>query len=103
MDATAILNELHGLGVKVCLNGQKLQMEPGSLVPPDLLAEVRQHKAEIINELQPLLDRPPETEQELRRLTDHLADPEEFDRWLAWAMTTFDPAESQTDGEESGC
>lgn len=41
----------------------------------------------------PPLVRPPETEQELRRLIDHLADPENFNRWLAWAMNRTDPAE----------
>jgi hypothetical protein len=39
------------------------------------------------------LDRPPATEQELRRLVDHLADPECFYTWLDWAMKSFDPSE----------
>ena len=38
-------------------------------------------------------DRPPQTEQELRRLIDHLADPEAFTRWIDWAMSYTDPAE----------
>ena len=41
----------------------------------------------------PPLDRPPQTEQELRRLIDHLEDPEAFACWLEWAMNRFDPAE----------
>ena len=74
-------------------------------VPEGLLSDVRQHKAEIIQELRrsygdgqpPPLDRPPETEQELRRLIDHLADPEAFTRWLEWAMSRTDPAEGETE------
>mgnify|MGYP000430384082 CR=1 FL=1 len=41
----------------------------------------------------PPLNRPPQTEQELRRLIDHLADPEAFARWLEWAMNYSDPEE----------
>ena len=41
----------------------------------------------------PPLDRPPETEQELRRLIDHLADPVNFAAWLERVMDTKDPAE----------
>ena len=51
MNALAIIEELHELGVSVHLNGQKVQMKPGSKVPPYLLAEVRQHKAKLIDEL----------------------------------------------------
>ena len=41
----------------------------------------------------PPLDRPPETEQELRRLISHLADPENFVAWMERNMARFDPAE----------
>ncbi len=41
----------------------------------------------------PYLDRPPQNEQELRRLMDHTAEPEAFARWLEWAMAYVDPAE----------
>ena len=54
MIASAIIEQLHELGVSVHLNGQKVQMKPGSKVPPYLLAEVRTHKAEIIQELRPV-------------------------------------------------
>jgi hypothetical protein len=43
----------------------------------------------------PPLGRPPATEMELRRLIDHLADPEAFTRWLEWAMSYMDPAEGR--------
>ena len=36
---------------------------------------------------------PPKTEKELRRLIDHLAEPEAFERWLDWAMSRTDPAD----------
>ena len=86
MIASAIIEQLHDLGVSVRLNGSKVRMEPGSKVPPGLLAEVRQHKTEIVQELNqsygdgqaPPLDRPPETEQELRRWMDYTADPKRF-------------------------
>ena len=87
-------------------------------MPADLLAEVRENKADIIRELRapgdndtddatqtfrnpatygdgklPPLRHPPGDETELRRLIDHLADPVAFAACLEWAMTTFDPAE----------
>ena len=51
MDASAILNRLHDLGITVEASGQKVRLQPGSKVPSDLLDEVRRHKAEIISEL----------------------------------------------------
>ena len=39
------------------------------------------------------MDRPPKTEKELRRLIDHLAEPEAFERWLDWAMNRTDAAD----------
>ena len=39
------------------------------------------------------LGRPPKTEKELRRVIDHLAEPEAFERWLDWAMNRTDPAD----------
>ena len=101
MDAIEVLDRLHDLGVTVQVNGPKVRLEPASKVPADLLNEVRAHKAEIIQELRqpygdgqpPPLNRPPGTEQELRRLIDHLADPENFAAWLERVMDTTDPAE----------
>ena len=42
----------------------------------------------------PPLDRPPETNQELRRLIDHLADTEKFTQWLERAMKYAGPSEA---------
>ena len=100
-EAVELLERLQSCGVSVSLDRNELVLRPASKIPPALLGEVRQHKAEIIQELRPAygdgeappLDRPPETEQEFRRLIDHLGDPEAFTRWLEWAMTYTDPAE----------
>jgi len=110
MTSTEILDQLQELGVTVRVNGPKVRLEPGSLVPPDLLAEIKEHKAEIIQELLPTYgdgepppqNRPPVTEQELRRLMDHLADPVKFDTWLDWALQHKDPSESDGPGNVNG-
>ena len=100
MNAADVLDRLAELGINAWTAGEKLLLEPGSKVPPELFEEVRQHKAEILSALRtvgdgqaPPLDRSPATEQELRRLIDHLADPEVFARWLEWAMNYSDPPE----------
>ena len=109
MNASAIIEELHELGVSVQLNGQKVQMKPGSLVPPDLLAQGRRNKSEIIKELRrygdgrlPPLHRPPADETELRRCMDYTADPEKFAERFEWAMATFDSAELPGRTKENG-
>lgn len=103
MESLAVLRQAHDAGLKVWVDGDDLQVEgrptPEALAALDCL---REHKAEILAALRrqrhgdgeaPPLDRPPETEQGLRRLIDYLSDPESFDRWLEWAMNYFDPAE----------
>jgi hypothetical protein len=88
MQAVEILDSFKKLGITAYIKGDKLVVEPGSEVPRELVPEIRQHKAEIISLVcqrkapvgdaqLPPLDRPPETELELRRLTDYLADPAE--------------------------
>jgi hypothetical protein len=47
-DAIAVVGKLTMLGIKVTVVGNKLLLEPGSRVPPELVEELRQHKAEII-------------------------------------------------------
>ena len=104
MDAADVLERLTDLGITATVNGTTLRLEPGSKVPPELLAEVKEHKPEILallvpvsDGLPPPLDRPPQTEQELRRLYDHWQEPGAFSRWLDWAMTYMDPAETEGD------
>ena len=108
MTATEVLSRLAELGVTTQLSGDKLLLEPGSKVPSDLRNEVRQNKAEILSTLRragddetPPLDRPPQTEQELRRWIDYTADPEVFARWLEWAMNYTDPVEDSPCPEDT--
>lgn len=106
MDTTEVLGRLARLGITARTAGDKLLLEPGSKVPTALLAEVRQHKADIVARLKceisekrvgdgqaPPLDRPPQTEQELRRLLDYLDDPIAFGQWFNRLMQQTDPAE----------
>ena len=95
-----ILQRAQRLGIVLEAQGDRLIYQPASKTPPDLVDELRDHKAEILAHLRPVgdgqtppFDRPPATEQELRRLIDHLANPAAFTRWLEWAMNCSDPAE----------
>jgi hypothetical protein len=102
MTGLEILDRIRDLGVEVELIGDWVQVTPLAKVPSDLMAEAKAHKAEIVRELTPTysdgqpppLDRPPTTEQELRRLMDHTADSENFAKWLERAMNHTDPSES---------
>ena len=102
MTAVEILGRLNDLGVSVRVNGNKVRVAPVSAVPGELLAEAKAHKQELIDELTvtygdgqpPPLDRPPATEQELRRLMDYITDSDTFDAWLDWAMNHTDPSET---------
>jgi len=51
MTGTEVLERLEVLGVKLEVVGDKVRLIPGSLVPPDILEELRQHKSEIIEHL----------------------------------------------------
>ena len=106
MGAVELLKKLQSRGVSVTVDRDELVLRSGDKVPPELLTEVRQYKAEILAYLRrdpqpvgddqaPPLDRPPATEQELRRLMDRLADPEAFTHWLEWAMNYTDSAEME--------
>ena len=94
MDANAVLNRLSELGVTARAEGGMVLIQPASKVPPELKDAVRENKAEILALLDgpvgdgqaPPLDRPPESEMELRRLMDHTAHPENFTRWLEGLM-----------------
>ena len=106
--AAELLEQLQSFGVSVSVDQDELVLRPGNKVPADLLPEVRQHKAGIIEHLRavgdgqpPPLDRPPKTEQELRRWMDHTADPEVFSRWLEWAMNYTDMVEDSPRPEDT--
>ena len=96
----AVLQQAHEAGLTVWVEGGHLQVE-GEPTPKALAAveTLREHKVEVLSFLRrvgdgqpPPLDRPPKTEKELRRLIDHLAEPEAFERWLDWAMNRTDSA-----------
>ena len=55
--AAAILERLQGLGVAIVVDGHALRLRPASLLPPELLEEVRCCKPEVIA----LLTTPPDT------------------------------------------
>ena len=101
MTATEVLEQLGQLGVEAWPHGENIRLQPSSKVTPEIRTQVKEHKPEILALLserrgdgqQPLSDRPPATEQELRRLIDHLADPAVFSQWLEWAINYTDPAE----------
>jgi len=42
------LERLSDIGITVTVSGDRLRLEPGTQVPPELLDEVRSHKPEII-------------------------------------------------------
>ena len=48
MTAAALLTQLSGLGVSAWADGAALRFKPASLVPPDVLADLRAHKAELL-------------------------------------------------------
>ena len=51
MDATALLGRLDTMGIIITVDGEKLLLEPGSRVPPELVEDLRQHKVEVIRHL----------------------------------------------------
>ena len=48
MEAQAILDRLYSLGIEVTISRDKLQLEPGSRVPGELVEELKAHKQDII-------------------------------------------------------
>ena len=101
MTTDELVAEANRLGIALTSNGEKLRVEaPTGALTDELRQALGEHKTEILARLRPVgdgqpppLDRPPVTEQELRRLIDHLAEPEAFTRWLEWAMNYTDPSE----------
>ena len=48
MTAAALLTQLSGLGVTAWADGSVLRFKPKSLVPPDVLADMATHKADLL-------------------------------------------------------
>ena len=47
-NAIELLNKLNALGVQLSVDGDNLRYKPASVVPPDLVNQMRQRKVEII-------------------------------------------------------
>ena len=72
MGAVELVERLRSCGVSVTLDRDELVLRPGSQVPPELLAKVRQHKADLLALLageEPVTATwpPPESEELLAR------------------------------------
>jgi hypothetical protein len=65
MDAAQVVETLMGLKISVTTKGDKLLLEPGSKVPPELLPDIRRCKLEI---LQLLTGDPPGCEGDAARV-----------------------------------
>ena len=74
MDAIAIIEQLHDLGITIESNGPKIRLEPGSKVPAVLLDEVRRNKASLMTLLSRSADPapwpPPDSEELIARWKD---------------------------------
>lgn len=67
MTADELIREVANLGVDLSTDGRLLRLRPKSMIPPELVAELRAHKEEILELL--LLDSwPPESIAAERRL-----------------------------------
>ncbi len=53
MAAVEVLARLQTCGVSVSVDREELVLRPGSKVPPELLAEVRKHKSDLLAVLIP--------------------------------------------------
>jgi hypothetical protein len=49
MQAVEILAAFRKLGITAYINGNKLVVEAGSKLPPELVPEIRQHKSELMD------------------------------------------------------
>ena len=68
MELTAILDKLQSLGVSITVADDRLRLEPGSRVPPQLLGELRRHKWELLDFLLAPLPESQALADELERL-----------------------------------
>lgn len=48
MEAAAIINQLNNIGVDITLVNDRLRFEPGSLVPEEIISEIKVRKRDII-------------------------------------------------------
>ena len=58
MNAAALIDDLRRRGVQLEARGDRLRFKPASSVPPDLLADLRANKAQILAALSAAHDAP---------------------------------------------
>ena len=51
MSAAGLIDEVQQLGIELEARGERLRYSPAARVPPELLSRLKQHKAEVIEEL----------------------------------------------------
>ena len=92
MEATAILDKLHSLGIGVTVSGDKLLLEPGSSVPKELVEELKAHKPEVMGllKLRGYRFRYPGNQVTDQELTDIEARVERDGYVLLWSNTLND-------------
>ncbi len=49
MDVAGILERLKHQGVAVTVNGDRIKLVPGSMVPPDIASALKEHKSEFLD------------------------------------------------------
>lgn len=75
MHVTAILDRLNSLGVSVTMSGDRLLLEPGSRLPPELVEEIKAYKQEILLHLKGYRIKHPDvqtTRQELEEIAERV-------------------------------
>lgn len=50
MGVALLLDKLDALGISLTIEGEKLRLQPGSKVPPEMVEELRQQRIELIEE-----------------------------------------------------
>lgn len=98
MSAAVLLFELKGRGITLQAQGDRLRFHPRSAVGPDLLAKMREHKADIIR----LLNREADSAKDQQAVSQpgrlHLPD-DVLDELLNWPNPPTE-AELQARGQE---
>ena len=51
VNAATIISDLHALGVRIEAHGDKLELAPASVIPPELVEQVRAHKPAVLAHL----------------------------------------------------
>ena len=93
MAALELLEKLEDCGVSVLVDHEELVLRPASKIPPNLLVEVRQQKAEIIQELRPVQGDGSQTVLLARLQAGHVWLLDQHERWQSGDLTAATDAE----------